>query len=65
MDNEVVVNFGKNAGRTLRDLAENDPGFLRWIVRSDFSDEVRTIANDALMGKFPVRKGNASNGAES
>ncbi len=65
VDNEVVVNFGKNAGRTLRDLAENDPGFLRWIVRSDFSDEVRTIANDALMGKFPVRKGNASNGAES
>ena len=66
VDNEVVVNFGKNAGRTLRDLAENDPGFLRWIVRSDFSDEVRTIANDALMGKFPTRKTTAgSNGAES
>ena len=53
---EVIVNFGKNAGRTLRELAANDPGFLRWIVRSDFSDEVKNIANDALMGKFPVRK---------
>ena len=52
----MIVNFGKNAGRTLRELAANDPGFLRWIVRSDFSDEVKNIANDALMGKFPVRK---------
>ena len=53
---EVVVNFGKNAGRTLKELAANDPGFLRWIVRSDFSEEVKSIANDALLGKFPVRK---------
>jgi len=55
---DVVVNFGKNAGRTLRELAANDPGFLRWIVRSDFSEEVKNIANDALLGKFPVRKTN-------
>lgn len=53
---EVVVNFGKNAGRTLRELAANDPGFLRWIVRSDFTEEVKNIANDALLGKFPERK---------
>ncbi len=53
---EVIVNFGKNAGRALREVAANDPGFLRWIVRSDFSDEVKTIANNALLGKFPIRK---------
>ena len=53
---EVVVNFGKNAGRTLKDLAENDPGFLRWIVRSDFPDEVKEIASNALIGKYPERK---------
>lgn len=53
---EVVVNFSKNAGRTLKELAANDPGFLRWIVRGDFSEEVKTIANNALLGKFPVRK---------
>ena len=52
---EAVVNFGKNSGRTLRDLAENDPGFLRWIVRNDFPDDVKQIASDALIGKFPVR----------
>lgn len=55
---EVVVNFGKNAGRTLRDIAENDPGFLRWILRGDFADDVKEIASNALIGKFPLRGGN-------
>ncbi len=55
---EVIVNFGKNAGRTLKELTENDPGFLRWIVRNDFPDDVRAIASDALIGKFPVREKN-------
>ena len=54
-DDEVVVNFGKNAGRTLKDLAENDPGFLRWILRGDFPDDVKEIASNALIGKFPTR----------
>jgi len=54
-DGEVVVNFGKNSGRTLRDIAEHDPGFLRWIVRSDFPEDVKTIARDALIGKYPTR----------
>jgi len=57
---EVVVNFGKHSGRTLRDLAENDPGFLRWITRNDFSDEVKEIAANALAGKFPERRKNES-----
>ena len=52
---ELVINFGKHAGRTLRDLAENEPGFLRWILRSDFADDVKKLASDALIGKFPVR----------
>ncbi len=54
-DGDVIVNFGKNAGRLLKDIAENDPGFLRWIIRSDFPEDVKTIARDALIGKFPVR----------
>ena len=52
---ELVVNFGKHAGRTLRDLAQNDPGFLRWILRGDFADEVKNVASNALIGKFPKR----------
>ncbi len=53
---EVIINFGKNTGRTLRDLSVNDPGFLRWILHGDFSDEVKKIVSDALEGKFPERK---------
>ena len=53
---EVVVNFGKNSGRRLRDLAVEDPGFLRWMLRSDFSEEVKNIIRNALSGKFPERK---------
>lgn len=52
---ELVVNFGKHAGRTLRDLAQNDPGFLRWILRSDFADDVKNLVSNALIGKFPER----------
>ena len=57
---ELVVNFGKHAGRTLRDLAENDPGFLRWIMRSDFADDVKSVASNALIGKFPERNAKES-----
>lgn len=53
---EVIVNFGKNYGKTLKAIAAEDPGFLRWILRSDFSMDVKKIAGDALSGVFPVRK---------
>ena len=53
---EVVINFGKNSGRRLRDLASEDPGFLRWMLRSDFSEEVKTVIKNALAGEFPTRK---------
>ena len=53
---EVMVNFGKYAGRSLRDIAENEPGFLRWIIKSDFPDDVRSIAEKALIGIFPERQ---------
>ncbi|MFA7232127.1 MAG: 3'-5' exonuclease [Victivallaceae bacterium] len=54
----VTVNFGKNSGKTLSDIALNDPGFLKWIIRSDFPDDVKGIAQNALLGKFPEKKTN-------
>ena len=53
---DVIINFGKFAGRTLPDIAQNEPGFLRWIMRSEFPAEVQKIASDALIGKYPTRK---------
>lgn len=52
---EVVINFGKSKGKSLRDLANRDRGMLEWILRGDFSDEVRTCVRNALAGRFPVR----------
>ena len=52
---EVVINFGKSKGKSLRDLATRDRGMLEWILRGDFSDEVRTCVRNALAGRFPER----------
>ena len=53
---EVVINFGKSRGRSLRELASGDRGLLEWILRGDFSDEVRGCVRNALAGRFPVRE---------
>ena len=54
-DGVATVGFGAQAGASLADLAANDRGFLEWILRKDFSDEVKAIVRDALAGRFPVR----------
>lgn len=52
---EVVLNFGKSKGRTLRELSTQDRGLLEWILRGDFNEEVRTCVRNALAGRFPCR----------
>ena len=49
------VAFGAQAGSSLVDLAANDRSFLEWVLRKDFSEEVKAIVRDALEGRFPVR----------
>ena len=51
----ATVAFGAQAGTSLADLAVTDRGFLEWILRKDFSDEVKAIVQSALAGQFPVR----------
>ncbi|MEA4861716.1 MAG: exonuclease domain-containing protein [Victivallaceae bacterium] len=50
-----VVNFGRYKGRPLREIAADEPGFLKWVVKGDFPDDVKQVALDALCGKFPER----------
>lgn len=45
---EPTVNFGKNRGRTLKDISREEPGFLRWILKGDFSRPVKEIARKYL-----------------
>jgi DNA polymerase-3 subunit epsilon len=51
----ATVAFGAQAGTSLADLAASDRGFLEWVLRKDFSDEVKAIVRDALAGRFPAR----------
>lgn len=52
-DGEVVFGFGKNQGRTLKEVAAGDQGYLQWIVRSDFPEDARMVVKDALAGRWP------------
>ena len=56
-DGIATVAFGAQAGTSLADLAANNRGFLEWVLRKDFSDEVKAVVRDALGGRFPVRGG--------
>ena len=60
-DGVATVAFGAQAGTSLADLVANDRCFLEWVLRKDFSDEVKAIVQDALAGRFPVR-GDAESG---
>jgi DNA polymerase III subunit epsilon len=48
VNGEPTVNFGKNRGRRLRDITREEPGFLRWIIKGDFSEPVKQIAKKFL-----------------
>jgi DNA polymerase III subunit epsilon len=51
---EVVFNFGKFQGQSLRDAVATDPNFITWLLRSDFPDDTKQIVRDAVNGKHPV-----------
>jgi len=54
VEGEAACNFGKYEGRLLRELAAEHPDYLEWIIRKDFSVEVKDIAMKAMEGEFPA-----------
>ncbi len=54
-DGSVAINFGKNRGKLLRDLIENDRGFINWMLKSDFPPDTREIIQSAMQGKYPTK----------
>jgi len=50
---EVVFNFGKFQGQSLRDAVATDPNFITWLLRSDFPDDTKQIVRDAVKGTYP------------
>lgn len=51
---EITINFGKYRGRSLRELAQVEPDYLKWMAGRDFSRSVVTVVEAALEGKFPA-----------
>jgi DNA polymerase-3 subunit epsilon len=52
---EAVLGFGKHRDKSLRRLAGEEPEYLKWIAGSDFSEEVKRLAQAALRGEFPTQ----------
>lgn len=54
VNNEIVLNFGRKKGESLRTLIRNDPGFIKWMLKSDFPRDMQEIVANALEGKWPA-----------
>lgn len=53
-DGAATLTFGKHRGTALVDLAEKDPGYLRWISeQGSFPEHVKAIARKALAATDP------------
>ena len=48
VDGKITINFGKNKGKTLQELALDDVGYLEWILNGSFSDKVKLAIKDVL-----------------
>ncbi len=51
---EVVLNFGKRKGTSLRYTIENETSFVKWILRSDFPRDVKETIENAMGGRWPT-----------
>ena len=49
--------FGKYRRQvSLDELVKKDPGYLKWLLTSDFKDDLKTLVKAALKGECPTRK---------
>lgn len=51
---ELYMTFGKYAKKEpLRVIAQKDPNYLQWILDKDFSDEVKAMVHEVVLGRHP------------
>ncbi len=50
---EIVINFGKKQGVSLRDLINNEKSFIKWMLNSDFPRDTKEILEKAIEGNWP------------
>jgi len=54
-DGAARLSFGKHQGASLAEVCEKDPGYLEWIIKSDFPHDLKALIKKALSGNFPTR----------
>ena len=40
---EVIFNFGKHKGRTVKDVLLNEPGYYNWMMEGDFPQQTKRV----------------------
>lgn len=56
---ELYPVFGKYAKRvSLKEIATKEPDYLKWLLNTDFSQEVKQMIRGILEGRHPSQKGN-------
>jgi DNA polymerase-3 subunit epsilon len=40
---EVIFNFGKHKGRTVKDVLLNEPGYYNWMMEGDFAQQTKNV----------------------
>ncbi|OGH60075.1 MAG: hypothetical protein A2725_00290 [Candidatus Magasanikbacteria bacterium RIFCSPHIGHO2_01_FULL_33_34] len=48
IDGELTINFGKNRGRSLKELAQKEKSYLLWILNGSFSEKVKEAIQKIL-----------------
>ena len=53
---EIIFDFGKHSGKTLKEVVEIDRDYLQWILQGNFSKEIKDLVSGAIEGKYPILK---------
>ena len=56
INEDLVINFGKYKGHSLKVLVLDERSYLEWVVCQDFTDDVKKAIRDSLSGTFPKRE---------
>jgi DNA polymerase-3 subunit epsilon len=40
---DVIFNFGKHKGRTVKDVLLNEPGYYNWMMEGDFPQQTKNV----------------------
>lgn len=52
--NEYKIEFGKHSGRTYKEMADDQRGYLSWMVQTFMQDDMRWIAANAVLSEIPI-----------